>query len=162
MLFEPDLQSLGKYDLSAEEAMFQVSPNGELYIPVQNFQQSTIRLAGGMELRQVENMSDSIQSPQPANTEPESTVTCATVSTATSDARHCRLRELLNISKDAVNPQEFQDFKTFLTENHDVFALSDNELGCTNVVQHHIDTGDISPIHQQQYHTPRENCRANF
>lgn len=65
VLFEPDLQSLGNYGLSTEEAMFQVSPNGELYIPVQNFQQSTICLPEGMQLRQVESMSDTIQSPHP-------------------------------------------------------------------------------------------------
>ena len=63
VLFEPDLQSLGNYGLSTEEAMFQVSPNGELYIPVQNFQQSIICLPEGMQLRQVESMSDTIQSP---------------------------------------------------------------------------------------------------
>ena len=153
VLFEPNLQTLGNYSLSAEEAVFQVSPKGELYIPVQNFQQ---RLPEGMELGQVENVSDPTLSPplMTADVEPQITVTCASVCTIAPDERRCRLRDMLNISKDAVNPREFQDFETFLLENHDVFALSDDELGCTDVVQHHIDTGDIPPIHQQPYRTP--------
>ena len=94
-----------------------------------------------------------------ADVEPESTITCSSVCAIDPDERRCRLSSMLNISKEAVNHQEFQDFETFLLENH-VFALSDDELGCTDVVQHHIDTGDIAPIHQQPYRTPfaqREN-----
>ena len=156
VLFEPNLQTLGNYGLSAEEAMFQVSPKGELYIPLQNFQPSTTRLPEGMELGQVESVSDPTLSPplMTVDVEPMGTVTCANVSTIASNERCRRLRDMLNISKDAVNPREFQDFETFLLENHDVFALSDDELGCTDVVQHHIETGDISPIHQQPYRTP--------
>ena len=155
VLFEPNLQTLGNYGLSAEEAMFQVSPKGELYIPVQSFQQSPTRLPEGMELGQVESVSDPTLSLPllTADVKPQSTVTCASVSTIAPDERHRHLRDMLNISKDAVNPREFQDFETFLLENHDVFALSDDELGCTDVVQHHIDTGDIPPIHQQPYRT---------
>ncbi len=35
----------------------------------------------------------------------------------------------------------------------DCFALNDSELGCTDVVQHHIDTGQHSPIKQPPYST---------
>ena len=89
VLFEPNLQMLGNYGLSAEEAMFQVSPKGELYILVQNFQQSTTRLPEGMELGQAESVSDPTLSPplMTADVEPQSTVTCATVSTVAPDER---------------------------------------------------------------------------
>jgi hypothetical protein len=33
-------------------------------------------------------------------------------------------------------------------QNADVFALGDSELGCTNLVQHEIHTGDHPPIKQ--------------
>ena len=44
--------------------------------------------------------------------------------------------------------------KTLLTEYRDVFALADDELGCTSVVQHSIDTGDHAPIKQYPRCTP--------
>ena len=36
----------------------------------------------------------------------------------------------------------------------DVFALDDNELGCTSVASHQIDTGDHHPIKLMPYRTP--------
>ena len=36
----------------------------------------------------------------------------------------------------------------------DVFALNDQELGCTNVVLHNIDTGDKPPVRQPPYRAP--------
>ena len=44
--------------------------------------------------------------------------------------------------------------RKLLEEYSDVFALDDSELGCTNLVQHVIDTGDHPPIKQQPYRTP--------
>lgn len=34
-----------------------------------------------------------------------------------------------------------------LQDNHDVFALKDDQLGQTSLVEHHIDTGNARPIH---------------
>ena len=36
-------------------------------------------------------------------------------------------------------------------ENRDVFAFTDDELGHTSLVQHHIDTGNVQPIRQKPY-----------
>ncbi len=44
--------------------------------------------------------------------------------------------------------------RKLLEEYSDVFSLDDSELGCTNLVQHVIDTGDHPPIKQQPYRTP--------
>ena len=153
VLFEPDFHTLGLYGLSAEEVMFQVSPKGELYIPVQNFAQSATRLPEGMELGHVEVVPELTSPPPPIVADRES-VMCASVTTVDPEERRRQLQSMLKISKDTVNPREFQDFETFLLENTDVFALSDDELGCTNVVHHSIDTGDIPPIHQPPYRTP--------
>ena len=38
--------------------------------------------------------------------------------------------------------------KKMIVENADVFALDDSELGHTDLVQHHVDTGDSTPIRQ--------------
>ena len=105
VLFEPNLQTLGNYGLSAEEAMFQVSPKGEVYVPVQNFQQSPTHLPEGIEL---ESASSSTMSPPLITTdiEPQSIITCSSVRTVDANERRCRLRGMLNICKDAVNPRE--------------------------------------------------------
>ena len=41
---------------------------------------------------------------------------------------------------------EVQRFNDLLRKSTDVFALNDDELGCTNVVSHKIDTKDHSPV----------------
>ena len=42
-----------------------------------------------------------------------------------------------------------------MSEFIDVFAL---ELGCTDLVEHTINTGDHSPVRQQPYCTPVVRC----
>ena len=121
---------LGSYDLSAEEAMFQVSPKGDLHIPVQNFQWFTTYLPEGMEHGQVESVSHLTLLPllMTADVKPRRTVMCANVSIISPDKRCCCLRDisprmLLTLER------KFQDFETFFLENHNMFALSDDELG---------------------------------
>ena len=115
--------------------------------------QSATRLPEGMELGRIEVVPELTSPPPPVVADRESVV-CVSVTTIDPEERRWQLRSMLKISKDTVNPREFQDFETFLLENTDVFALSDDELGCTNIVQHSIDTGDIPPIHQPPYRTP--------
>jgi hypothetical protein len=44
------------------------------------------------------------------------------------------------------------ELNQLLHENRDVFAFTDDELGHTSLVQHHIgDTGNAQPIRQQPY-----------
>ena len=44
-------------------------------------------------------------------------------------------------------------------EYRDIFALSPQELGRTNLVQHHINTGDHPPIRQRTYRVPEAQKR---
>jgi len=44
--------------------------------------------------------------------------------------------------------------KQLISDNSDVFALSDNEPGHTDLVQHQMDTGDSSPIKQPVHRVP--------
>ncbi len=44
--------------------------------------------------------------------------------------------------------------KKLLGDFVDCFALNDSDLGCADVVQHHIGTGQHSPIKQPPYRTP--------
>ena len=43
-------------------------------------------------------------------------------------------------------PDEYQQFDDLLTEYSNVFSVDDDGLGCTNIVEHKIDTGDHLPI----------------
>ena len=44
--------------------------------------------------------------------------------------------------------------ESLIVDFSDVFALDDSELGCTDILQLHIDTGEHPPIKQQPYRTP--------
>ena len=46
-----------------------------------------------------------------------------------------------------------------INEYRDIFALSPQELGRTNLVQHHINTGDHPPIRQRAYRVPEAQKR---
>ena len=63
----------------------------------------------------------------------------------------------LQLPLDKLSPLESKQLKTVICEFSDVIALDDTELGCTDLVQHSIDTGNHPPIRQQPYHTPVVN-----
>ncbi len=60
----------------------------------------------------------------------------------------------LNLPVNSLKPEEVEKLRTLLVDFSDVFALSDAELGCTDVLQHPIDTGEHAAIKQQPYRTP--------
>lgn len=60
----------------------------------------------------------------------------------------------MNLPVDELEDEEVSELKALVTEFAYVFALNDQELGCTNLTKHSIDTGDQRPIRQQPYRTP--------
>ena len=60
---------------------------------------------------------------------------------ATSSGRGNKLSMQLKLELDHLTYSEQQKVKTLLTSYADVFALSTNELGTTDIVTHSIDTG---------------------
>ena len=64
------------------------------------------------------------------------------------------LVELYSRSIKNLNENEQIKLKSLLKEYSDVFARDSNDIGHTNVVQHHIDTGDESPIKQRPRRLP--------
>ena len=59
---------------------------------------------------------------------------------------------LWNCQKESLLIEEqYQQLKELLKEYSDVFALSDSELGCTDLVKHFIDTSEHRPIKQRPY-----------
>ena len=48
---------------------------------------------------------------------------------------------------------EGKQLQSLIAEFNDIFALDKLELGCTNLVEHTIETSEHPPIRQQPYHT---------
>ena len=59
-----------------------------------------------------------------------------------------RLYCILALERGTLTEEQFHSLKKMIADNADVFALDDTELGNTNLVQHHVDTGDSPPIKQ--------------
>ena len=57
-----------------------------------------------------------------------------------------KLYEVLLLEKGAVTQEQCDALKQLIAAIDDEFALSDDELGHTDHVQHHVDTGDSPPI----------------
>ena len=60
----------------------------------------------------------------------------------------------VDFSNSALTESQQKQLQQLINEYRDVFALSPEELGRTNWVQHTIDTGDASPIRMRPYRVP--------
>ena len=67
---------------------------------------------------------------------------------------HKVLLDTLHWKTDSLSEDEAMKLKEFLSEYQDVFALNNSELSSTNLVHHHIETGDVKPIHQHARRIP--------
>ena len=63
------------------------------------------------------------------------------------------LRELWQRSTEGLAEEECEEVAKLLHRRKDVFSLSEQDLGRTNLVTHHIDTGNARPIKQQPRRT---------
>ena len=61
------------------------------------------------------------------------------------------LLESIDLSNSNLDGKQQAQLNKLLQDNHDIFALHDDELGQTSLVQHHIDTGNSRPIYRQPY-----------
>ncbi len=87
---------------------------------------------------------DELQSPSPQ------------ISVATPNEIPAHLTELYEktVTEGNLEPHVAQKLKHLLIKHAGVFATSDEDLGRTNVVEHHIDTSDHAPIRQAPRRIP--------
>ena len=81
-----------------------------------------------------------------------------------SDAEYIQIAKDLGIDvgNSNLSPDDQNKLLIFLGKNADVFATSSSDIGCTNVYQHRIDTGDHAPFRQKPYRqTPAGRERVN-
>lgn len=64
------------------------------------------------------------------------------------------LEKVFQESRKNLTEGEQNKLKTFLIKHQDVFSKTENDLGCTHLVQHQINTGSAKPIRQQPYRVP--------
>ena len=58
------------------------------------------------------------------------------------------LVDSLNLQTAELSTEQLEELKEMIKKNSDVFAMNPSELGSTDLVTHHIDTADRSPIRQ--------------
>ncbi len=61
-----------------------------------------------------------------------------------------------DLSKSELNQDQQREMMIMLGKNRDVFAKNLQELGCTDIHHHRIETGDAAPIKQRPYRTTPE------
>ncbi len=59
--------------------------------------------------------------------------------------------ESIDLRNSNLDDKQQAQLNKLLQDNHDVFALRNDELGQTSLVEHHIDTGNSRPIYRQPY-----------
>lgn len=64
------------------------------------------------------------------------------------------VKQIWRRSCDGLEPGQKEGLWQVLLEHKDIFALSEDEVGLTNLVQHKIDTGDARPIRSQPRRLP--------
>ena len=68
-----------------------------------------------------------------------------------------RLQQLFNILRlpeSSLEDDQLHQLRQLITRNANVFALDDSELGYTDQVEHHVDTGDTQPLKQSVRRVP--------
>ena len=130
-----------------------------MYIPLQNLQDTRVKLCRGAELGVIEPFVAMSPSDHATRMSEESQLvesSCAKVMVDEKfDDEHIqKLLGALKLNQGDLMNKQLNSLKTVMVGASDVFALDNSELGCTNLVKHTIDTGDIRPIKQQPYRTP--------
>ncbi|MDD9817374.1 MAG: RNase H-like domain-containing protein [Gammaproteobacteria bacterium] len=74
--------------------------------------------------------------------------------TATMEKLPPHLRDLFARSVEGLTETECQDVCQLLTEFSDVFSAGPHDLGCTDLIKHHIDTGLSMPVRQPPRRLP--------
>ena len=69
------------------------------------------------------------------------------------EPKGARLR-LEQLEQHQLEQHQLEQLQQLVEEYHEVFALAEDEMGCTDVVKHKIDTGDHPPIKQYPRRTP--------
>ena len=150
LLFEPDHKALDGSGISAFESLISVDRDGYAIIPLHNYQGNCVTLNEGSLLGLVRRCEgpDCGQS-QVLGSHGYECGGGALVGAVSEDTGHFeKLVEVLGISTDKLSPDQMLGLMGLLGEYSHVFAVTVQELGCTGIVRHSIDTGEHGPMSQ--------------
>ena len=161
VVFEPDSHCLQRYGVGAVESLVCVNDQRKVLLPVVNYHQSDAHLDRGTVLGHVKLYSectdsedahgvDLVHVPQSGN---GSTKQEACIAAVSGDADSQTLLDAVQWPE-TKDSGELGGLKALVAEYRDIFALTNDELGCTDVVQHRIDTEEHTPIKQYPRRTP--------
>ena len=172
-LFEPQHEVLESLGLCAQEALISVQPDGTVLIPMHNYHGTSVSIDAGTPLGTVRPISVDEVVPveecivtaddvgpalnvdmslsQSGDSQPDELLDTDTAestaqTTPPSAERIRKIQEMLNLPEMMLTEEEQAQLTELIVEFNDIFALDDAELGCCNLVQHTIDTGDHRPI----------------
>ena len=150
-VFEPDIDVMASSGLSNPKTVLTIGEKGRVYVPLQNLQNTIVKLCRGAELGTIEPFVASSPNNHVTHMCEESQhveSSCAkdTVDKKFDDERNQKLLKALKLNQSDVTGEQFNDLKAVMLEASDVFALDNSELGRTNLVKHTIDT--VVTIHQ--------------
>ena len=158
VIFEPNVNTLPSYGLSSMESILTVHANGNVLIPLQDFQQSFTSPEAGMELGTIERcegqvssleckqgtfaqvsmlqqseqklaQSTNSQSTQSTDTQSKKGTHSTTTLTLTDRQAMLKLELKLGEQTQDCETKEVEQLEDLLLNSVDVFALNDSELG---------------------------------
>ena len=154
LMFEPNQEDFEKMGLRLPDALLTQQPNGRVHIPVENSWAVSARLQRGDCLGVVTTCRDLVPDLEQSIAMVSSQAQPVINSVEVSPDRQTQLLEALHLGQSSATAVEIEQLKQLICENADVFALDNSELGHTDVVQHHVHTGDHRPIKQPVRRVP--------
>ena len=150
LVFEANRGEMEPIGLEIPDALLTQQPAGRLFIPVENPACIDLRSFGTSSVYWKCQPPD-LQVPDQC---PEQTLEVNSVTTQQSSERLDRIFEALALEQGSLSDTEFDQLKQLVRDNADVFALDNSELGHTDLVHHHVDTGDHPPVKQPMRRVP--------
>jgi hypothetical protein len=144
-LFEPDQDQLSEEGLMSFDTLS--NRGNSVLFPLENHLSVAVDLDSGCCLGTVTFVSEELG--DAAISLEETTEPPVEVNQLTATERGDLAVDALVLEQGSLTKYQFHQLEDLIRHNSDVFALDASELGHTTIVEHHVDTGDHSPVKQQ-------------
>ena len=165
VLFQPRHDTFNPLGMCTQEFLLRKHDDGTVFVPVQNYQCMPVHLEAGVVLGEARSLDPErvvvaldATAPWPPPC-PDTSTTPGSCNAPVQASRNqpSRVRQIvetLSLPVAKLSSTQLSQLQALITDFADIFALSDSEFGCTQLVQHRIETGTHAPIKQQPYRTP--------
>ena len=153
VLFEPNQSALEKIGVKMDPSMVHMDDHNCIVLAIHNFAHGTVQIAPGQTLGELHAVNEvSVQA-----LEEEITVNAVSPllgdcevddSLSENDKRLSEILDALSLNSSSLSPSQQEQLQALIAKFQTLFTLHSFELGCTDVVQHSIDTDGHPPIKQ--------------